>query len=846
MNNLGSKILISRDCENEEKAVILQPNWKRMSILRSILIAIGMVSSVNMMAEEADTLATTRMNEVEIVSTLKENGQTRLQPGSVSQINQRMMRDNHITSLKQTSSLVPNLFIPDYGSRLTSAIYIRGIGSRINTPAVGLYVDDIPYLDKSAYDFNFYDIERLDVLRGPQGTMYGRNTMGGLVRVYTKNPFYNEGTDVRLSYATSDNHRTASLTHYHRVNDQFAFSAGGYWDGCSGFFENDLTGKRCDAMESGGGRMRGIYKPNDRLTLDATLSYDYTDEGAYPYYYTGATDGDEQYADLIGTVSNNRESSYRRSLLNAGVNLTYQRENWKMQSITGYQHLKDRMFMDQDFIAEDIYTLEQKQRIHSLTEELLFRNTGNEQWQSVSGLSLMYQSLNTQGPVVFYEDGLRWLEGNINTMMPQIGQIPMLSMMGFQHMALNFRGDKLLMDGTYETPTAGAAIFHQSTWKITDRFSATGGLRLDYEHQQMRYNSPANVNYGFTMYNQANEKMEVNLQELESHISYEGSLKNDRLRLLPKLSLKYEIDELNNLYTSVGMGQRSGGYNLQMFSDLIQGAMRVDMMNGIKTGVGNYLDYLVTNNSNIPKAIPDPDNSGQMIALPDFVRRVMEQNMPQFETPTVNQVVYKPEYSINYELGTHLTLAEQTVKVDATVFYNRIYNQQIARFAQSGLGRMMVNAGESQSCGGEISLRYQPNKHLQLLGNYGYTHATFLKYDNGNGEDYTGKYVPYVPMHTMNADAAYSWDIGNHVLTLGVGCNGAGRIYWMESNAASEPFNAQLNARLSLQTRHFTASLWCRNIADAKYSTFYFESASRGYEQHCKPRQFGIDMNIHF
>ena len=49
-----------------------------------------------------------------------------------------------------------------------------------------MYVDNIPYIDKSAFDFNFYDIERIDILRGPQGTLYGRNTMGGLVKVHTR------------------------------------------------------------------------------------------------------------------------------------------------------------------------------------------------------------------------------------------------------------------------------------------------------------------------------------------------------------------------------------------------------------------------------------------------------------------------------------------------------------------------------------------------------------------------------------------------------------------------------------------------------------------------------------
>ena len=791
-----------------------------MANFRFIYATICLLTALQIQAEEQDSLTTTQMNEVEIISPLKENGQTRMQSAAVSLIDTKQIRNNRVVSLKRTSTLVPNLFIPDYGSRLTSAIYIRGIGSRINTPAVGLYVDDVPYLDKSAFDFNLMDIERIDVLRGPQGTMYGRNTMGGLVRVYTKNPFYHHGTDVRLSYATGDNHRTASVTHNHRVNDQLAFSVGGYSDGSNGFFENDFTGKRSDAMESGGGRVRAIYKPTDKLNIDANVNYDYSDEGAYPYYY-------------LGTISNNRESNYRRSLLNASVNVAYQQQKWQMNAITGYQHIRDRMFMDQDFTKDDIYTLEQKQRIHTLTEEIVFKNKGNQRWQWISGGNVFYQALHTDGPVIFYEDGLRWLEKNINSVMPDMSQIPMMQKMGFQSMEVTFRGDELLMDGNYETPTLGAALFHQSTLSLNDHWKATAGIRLDYEHQQMQYHAPAQVPYAFAL-NNASPMMAVKLQQMEADIAYEGKLKNDRMRVLPKLSLQYDIDSQNNVYASASMGQRSGGYNLQMFSDLLQGSMRVNMMEGIKNGVGEYLQQLVAKVPQMPQTIPA------------MVRDIMDQNMPKYETPTVDQVVYKPEYSLNYEVGSHLTQAEGKLAMDAALFYSQIYDQQIARFAPTGLGRMMVNAGKSESWGGELSLRYTPTRQLMLVGNYGYTHATFLKYDNGNGQDYQGNFVPFVPQHTMSMDAAYTWKLGNNSLTLGMGCHGAGRIQWTEANTVSEPFRAQLNARLSFQTKYFTASLWSRNITDTRYNTFYFESDNRGYEQHGKPRQFGLDLDIHF
>jgi len=820
--------------------------------IKIVLFILSFCSS-SAKADIADTTKTVMLGGVEVVSSVKENAGIRQQPLSVSLIAKEQMEAYHINSLKGTAILVPNFYIPDYGSRLTSAIYIRGIGSRINTPAVGLYVDDIPYIDKSAYDFNFYDIESVDVLRGPQGTLYGRNTMGGLIRVHTKNPFFYKGTDARIGYATNDNHRMISLTHYHRINNKFAFSGGGYYEGSNGFFKNSCLNKNADAVKSGGGRIRAIWLPSDRWKLDASVTYDYSDEGAYPYYYVGNTTQTESYSDLIGKICNNRESSYRRSLLNIGANLQYTADKWQMNILTGYQNLTDRMFMDQDFIFEDLYSLDQRQRMNTINEEITFKNRGSSKWEWISGINIMYQALHTTGPVNFYSDGIDWLENNINSVMPSIDNITMLKAMGFTGMSINFRDEKFVMNGTYDTPILGTALFHQSTYHFNDNLSGIVGVRFDHEHHQMKYNSPAIVDYGFTMPNAANEKMAVNLQNLVSEIGYKGRLYDNQFRVLPKIAIKYEFNKNNNIYSSVSMGQRSGGYNLQMFSDLLQGAMRVDMMNGVKEGVGNYLDYLVENNPVIPHYIPDPDNSGQMIALPEYVRRVMSENMPQFEIPSTSQVEYRPEYSWNYELGSHLTFFDNRLAFDASVFYSRIYHQQIARFAPSGLGRMMVNAGKSQSCGGEMSIRWCPNNNLVLSGDYGYTHSVFLDYDNGDGNDYKDNYVPFVPMHTMNVDATYTWKTGGRNnapiiknISIGANCSGAGKIYWTESNSYSQNFYLRLGARLAFNTKYGNVILWGKNLTDSKYNTFFFESAGRAYEQHGKPLQLGIDLNIHF
>lgn len=209
------------------------------------LLSLALLGCVPVWAEDLpkDTVRVIDVEEVVVIATPKESRKLRQQPSASTILSQRDMQNSQVTSLKGLSALVPNLFIPDYGSKLTSAIYIRGTGSRINNPSVGLYVDNVPFMDKSAFDFNYADIERIDVLRGPQATLYGRSAMGGLIRVFTKSPFSYQGTDLRVSAGTYNQYNT-SVTHYHRVSEKFAFSAGGFYEYAGGFFENKALDKK--------------------------------------------------------------------------------------------------------------------------------------------------------------------------------------------------------------------------------------------------------------------------------------------------------------------------------------------------------------------------------------------------------------------------------------------------------------------------------------------------------------------------------------------------------------------------------------------------------------------------
>ena len=781
---------------------------------------------VSTQAEQADTLRTIDIDDIVIIARPKENRLLRELPTAGTQLTQQDMRAKQVTGIKSLTAVVPNLFIPDYGSNLTTAVYIRGIGSRINTPAVGLYVDNIPYIDKSAFDFNYADIEQIEVLRGPQSMLYGRNTMGGLIKVQTKSPFTYQGTDIRMGAATYGDAHT-SVTHYHRISPRFAFSAGGFYEHAGGFFKNSFkNNERIDRGNSGGGRLHSMFLPTPNLKIDLNLSYEYTKQGAYPYYYLGAkmtdTDTDDNAnaddADYLYRIAYNDESSYRRHLGNAGLNIEYQATHFIASFITGYQHLNDRMAMDQDFTPRDIFTLQQMQRSNTLSEEIILKSKPDRRWQWTTGAFGFYQWLKTSAPVLFKRQGIEELiQDNVNTLFPSSPQAP--------EMKLSMHNETLPISGHFSTPQMSAALYHQTTLNdlFIPGFSVTVGLRLDYERMWLDYASAADpLDFGFS-FAMGPMKLEDNAMQAVSALA--GKMNHDYLQLLPKFSVEYEWRQDNNVYVTVAKGYRSGGYNIQMFSDLVQ---------------SNFINVM-------------KESMEQSEALSSIASMVSAM-MPEAEVDVEGTALYRPEYTWSYELGAHFSLWQDRLTADLAAFLMNTRDQQVSQFSENGMGRVTRNAGRSRSVGTEASIVARLTDALTLNASYGYAYATFRDYqtvnDDGEAVDYRGRVVPFMPRHTLNIGGEYVFTLAPRRwfdrIRLNADYNAAGRIYWTEENTASQPFYGTLNARISLERGQGAVALWVRNALDKDYASFYFESMGNKFMQRGRPLQAGIELRCRF
>lgn len=743
--------------------------------------ALLFISAMVQAEEVNDTSKVFDLDEIVVVSQPKDGRLLRHQPLSSTVLTQREMQTLGVSDLAQLSQYVPSFSMPQYGSRLTSSMYIRGIGSRINNPAVGIYYDNIPLMSKAAFNHHFYHIDRVDVLRGPQSTLYGMNTEGGLVHIYSKNPMMYQGTDIAMGIGTGLTSH-AEVAHFHRPTDKFAFSAAAFWNGQRGFFKNQELDEWNDKLQEAGGKMRFMYQPTQRLTLDLTADYQWTRQNAFPY---GLCDDDGNNVEDPSTTLMN---GYRRQMVNTGLNISYKADNWLLSSTTSWQYLSDHMEMDQDYLPEDFMHLTQLQKQQALTEEMILRSHGQRKWHWTFGVFGSYQWLRTDAPVTFGPDMNEMTAARIMSMMPAY----------VQSMFTIWEIPDFNVTETFHTPSASLGAFHESTVSLTHRLDVTLGLRYEYSQVKIDYNTAGLVALHYA------------IPPLEETNRLTALIANDSKRsfhqLLPKVGATYRLDDSgSNIYATVSKGYRAGGYNIQMFSDIYQSEFM---------------------------------SKGKSLSQGDVTISYTDEDYNAID----ETISYKPEESWNYEAGAHLNLLDGKLHADIAVYYMKIKNQQLSMMSPDyNFGRIMVNAGKSHTMGFELSLRGRAfDDCLDWFCNVGAVKVKFDEYDS-----YDGNSIPFVPSATFSLGVNYRIDhilVGADLSGQGyTEWNEANTFrqkpYVLLGAHVGYDFGS---CNVKLWGRNLTKTKYNTFAVESKAAGEALRFAQRG-----NPLQLGIDLNIH-
>lgn len=473
-------------------------------MLSSLLLASALNYAVSEVNPDSTPGKNIPLQEV-VITDFKQNKKS-LTPTAASSINARQLQNQQIVSLKELTAIMPNFFMPDYGSRANTPVFIRGIGTKARGTAVGFYVDGVPHYESSAFDIDLSDIASVEVLRGPQGTLYGRNAIAGIINVYTHNPLEYQRTHFKVGYGKF-NDFTAQGSIYNKVGENLGIAASAAYHHNDGMFKNSFLNKKADKMNEGEGRLSLYWQPSDQWLFHINSTLAYSDEGGYPYAPFNIE------TQLSDPISYNRPSTFRRLISSTGLNARYENDQLSFNSQTSYQFIKSHQGIDQDFTPADLYFVTNDIHQNMLSQEFTLKSNNKGRFQWITGVFGMLLHSN------------------------QFTDIQNLKA-------------QAATPTTATYPTAAFALYHQSSYNFWKGLSATIGLRFDYEH--------AKLNYALDLRN-LNTEVLTHRKDFESKANFR--------QFTPKFTLQYLTNKHNLFYASVTRGYKPGGFNTSFNRD---------------------------------------------------------------------------------------------------------------------------------------------------------------------------------------------------------------------------------------------------------------------------------------
>jgi iron complex outermembrane recepter protein len=775
-------------------------------------------------------------------------------PISLTAFGSERLETEGISNLGDIGSKVPSLTIEPFPiNNATLRIFIRGIGISdaqvTQDPPVGIYVDGVYIARSTGTALDVADLQRIEILRGPQGTLYGRNTTGGAINLITKKPT-TEGLEFKQKFTIGNrNLLTSKSTLNIPVLDNLAIKIAAMNTQQDGFIRN--TGPGGDF----GDRDVSGYRFDLRWDLSETLAIDYAyDKSDFDYYNTQyqhirpRTPSGSQ-ADLVAAQPRSVYSTERLKALGTATNyapsstdieghaftLTKDFETFQFKYIGAYRELFDKSYADLgggvslpegddphgiSQSSKDVFRVDSNVYCGQAAEflygpnqctPLVYPVVTQDQFSHELQLSgdLFENRVNyIVGAYYFEEEATEnntplhhQLSGPVNLdVIPVLGNL----LVGLADIrAVNFVSQRYDIDNT------AAAVFGQFTWTppiLDDRLQLTFGARHS-EDERSTVKFQRDVTIAETLLT----AIDVSFVQCGSNplngdcrnfdnIPASQDFTNDSFSFV----IEYDVTDQINIYGKRVEAYKSGGFNTR-----------------------------------------DPQRDGNQGAATDGI----DYGFGYAEG-------FDAEYVTSYELGVKSELMDRRLRVNADVFFSQYDDMQLNFILTGSVADTKVtNAGQAEMYGFEADITFIATEQLLLMLNYAYLHTEVTKATDVRGNDVTDDFVFFsAPENSFTATADYTLaqaDWGR--ISLNASLN-----YMDERNGGARAENVKntqlrqyqlLNTRLSLSDMPFAggrlgAGLWVKNLLEEEYELTAVDnlpSADRSVIWG-EPRTFGLDI----
>ncbi len=784
----------------------------------SVMLAVGVISLPTIAEENTTETEKDDNYGIEVVTVTARHIVESLQstPIAVSAFGADQMKDEKIQGLADISSRVPGFQMNMYNSS-EPELFMRGIGSDIESAgagaAVGMYIDGVYISRGTGAAMDLYDLQSVEVLRGPQGTLYGKNVVGGAINFITKRPV--DGEMEGSVEATIGDYGTYELKGFvtGSLSDNVAGKLALSGVTRDGYGENTHTGTDADDLSRQSARGQLLFTPSSDLEILLTAGYAKTDATPRMKHISYSAGRNEAFISpdprKDASSVENSEDSENSSL---SMQIDYDTSIGRLTSITAYrsndysiyenaaaglvdntQRFEDcgewggpsvpcdwnTVESDEELAAlqpDDEWVSLKAEESSQISQEFRLAG-GGEKFSWLAGAFFMKEDIKRNEAVEYWfhaadqEYGFSYgtLVGNEQVMFYDWNT-------GTEHPST--------LGNTTNNITNSYALFGNASYEITDKLSITAGLRWSKDEKEF-----SGTAYGKRFDNATNMHIDLDGNDV---FSYEFETSDSWDEWTPSFNVDYQATEGAFYYFSIAKGYKAGGYNGEGMEDASE-------------------------------------------AITPFL----------------------PEVAWNYETGFKLQGLEDRLRVNGAIFYTEYTDIQSAVWQESediGIPELIVINGSGRAQGIEVEVIALLTEQLSVSGSYGYLDAEFTKDVWVDDESLKGNDMRRTPDHSFNINATYEWelaDIGE--MSARVGYQYTSEFFFDNSNDPLTEIEAQYNVDASIMLRNFddtwSLQLWVKNATDElnmASTTVYTSWDPTAYSVYQPPRTFGLTASYRF
>lgn len=746
-------------------------------------------------AQETDPAAQSQ-GGLDVITITSQRRETTVQDAglAVTAISGENLEQDRIMTFEDLADSVTSLSFTAL-SPLDQEFNIRGItNTRLDSPSadqsVGIFVDDV-YVGRSGlFNFDMYDIERVEVVRGPQGVLLGRNVVGGAISIYTAAPSFDQGGSMAISIGNYDEvvargHITGQIG-----NSDFAGRLSFQTHHRGGYNHDILHDRELDDLRSIQARAQLLFAPEDS-NLSARFVLDYTDDESNGFHSVAidgpnpATQGPWSAArEAIGVIRGRpldiRESLPEHPLYAGDTSETpqgLQREAWgamlhidydydfaTLTSITGYRQGQAFNLYDQTGMGPN--------NGYGVISPTLFRFPVNEMEDITQFTQEIRLVSNGEGPLDWIVGGYYQSDdvSKYDRFWAEVPLTVLTTLSGESHWDNN-------------AETTSYALFAQAGYQFNDIFRLVGGIRYTSDDKSGVVTGIA-VEGG----DQFNPTDLVALTPLAATYlegdSFTTAYGRDWSEVTPQVTL--EITPRDNLlfYATWSRGYKGGGFE------------------------------------------DDPAN------------------------PAAAQAGYDPETVTNIEFGAKIDFFDNRARLNVAAFSMDYQDLQVTQTDDGCLCNITDNAADAEIRGIEAEFQFAPTDRIFVWAGATFLNTEYIDFIDSTGLDASGNQLQRTPEMQYNVGGELTLDAFGWANALAIRANYTyqGEMYWAPDNAQTEDGYGLLSGRVSLTPPNapWSISVWGRNLTDEVYRTniiaFFGDEVSRLGA----PRTFGIELATDF